>query len=85
MLLGPRVDYLGDGTTVRDFDASLVSLPPVQSPVPLASVLGPEAGRALEEFDTRILADDSVVAERLQDGLPSGYFDAKLRSDSQVY
>ena len=60
-LLGPKMEYLGNSCTVEEFVAEKVSLPPVQRPVPLVSVLDDQSAHTLRCFDTLMLADYDVV------------------------
>ena len=62
-LLGSRLDYMGDGTTVEPYDESRVSLPGAgHKAVPLESVLDSNTWDQLNQ--TTMLADADVVEYR---------------------
>eukprot|EP00959_Pyramimonas_sp_CCMP1952_P011929 251826-Pyramimonas_sp.AAC.1 len=64
-LLGPGIDYAGDGSAVEPCDAARLTLPSSgRDPVDLAKVLGDDVWKVLINFDNLILASPGVVAER---------------------
>ena len=83
-LLGSRLDYLGDGTTVEDYDPDRVSLPKKQVvPVPLQSILRAETWEALQV--EHLLADSDVVEWRRKNEQVSNYTDVRIRSSRELY
>ena len=68
-LLGPRWDYNGDGCAVEPFDPARLSLPSVGgSPVLLNNVLDEQAKLALGAFESHLLADEDVAAQKCREG-----------------
>jgi hypothetical protein len=88
-LLGARFnDSCSESCTVEDFDPRRLALPSLGGvPVDLNGVLDNEAREALRNFETRLLEDPEVVAERLRDGsVPrDSYFDKVMRTDRGEY
>ena len=82
-LLGTRLDYVGDGTTVEPYDALRVSLPEGQSsPIPW-EIAVPAALRDQLHLDN-ILADDDVVEHRQLYDNPSLYTDVHIENNPEV-
>ena len=83
-LLGSRLDYLGDGTTVEDYDPDRVSLPSKQViPVSLRAVLKTKTWEALQV--DHLLADSDVVEWRKSNEHVSCYTDARIRGSRKLY
>ena len=83
LLLGSRMDYGGDDTTVEAYESHRVSLPSGRvKPVALSSVL-PAKIQSLLSPDN-ILADADVVEERLREEPVQMYTDEVLKKDPEA-
>ena len=79
LLLGARLEYLGDGSKVVAFEDNKVSWPDgLRAPVPLQSVLSPRLQQAFT-LDN-MLADDAVRDSNLQQAPARCHLDARLRA-----
>eukprot|EP00972_Heterocapsa_arctica_P115654 16448981-Heterocapsa_arctica.AAC.1 len=86
-LLGAGPAYSSEeATTVRTYDRSLLSIPAVgATPVPLTSVLPPEACAFLEDISS-LLVNEQVWGERCESQRSQAtYMDVKLRSSPKHY
>lgn len=83
LLLGNHLDYVGDGTSVEDYDPSRVSLPDCQlSPVPVADILHSDTAHSLELQG--ILADDDVIKHKLLNVPDKPYHDTALSKSKSL-
>lgn len=85
-LLGPRLEYDGDGRAVEPHDAGRIALPPATlEKVDIWSVVDDAAAEALDDFEHRILEDERVVRWRLTEGKVASHTDEVLRGDPEAY
>ena len=81
-LLGSRLDYMGDGSTVEPYDESRVSLPGAgHKAVPLESVLDSSTWDQLNQ--TTMLADADVVEYRRTNEPVTTYCDVLINSSEE--